>query len=265
MKASASMTACLIAALFTSGVFLRAQTPEPLTQARETLNKGVAAFRNADYESAIAFFRQAVDLDPNFMVAELYLATAYAQRFIPGVQTRENNGYADNAIESFKRVLRADPNSITALSGLASIYQNANHLQEARETYLTASKVDPQNPVTFYALGAIDWILVYNKNSPLPFGQQSLLIEEGLTNLDSALALNPQYEDAMTYKNLLLREKARLAVDPAEKARLTALADQWFNTALETRKTNAQTRRNGPSGALNPSGPLPPPPSPPVR
>ena len=87
---------------------------------------------------------------------------------------------------------------------------------------------------TFYALGAIDWILVYDKNNPLPFGQQSLLIEEGLTNLDSALAINPQYEDAMTYKNLLLREKARLAVDPAEKARLTALADQWFNKALET-------------------------------
>ena len=80
MKVRASMTSCLIAGLFTSGLFLRAQTPEPLTQARETLNKGVAAFRNADYESAIAFFRQAVDLDPNFTVAELYLATAYAQK-----------------------------------------------------------------------------------------------------------------------------------------------------------------------------------------
>ena len=147
MKASASITVCLIAALFTSGLFLRAQTPEPLTQAREILNKGVAAFRNADYESAIAFFRQAVDLDPNFTVAELYLATAYAQRFIPGVQTRENNGFADNAIESYKRVLRADPNNVSALLGLAGIYQSANHLQEAHETYLTASKVDPQNAV----------------------------------------------------------------------------------------------------------------------
>ena len=117
----------------------------------------------------------------------------------------------------------------------------------------------------FYALGAIDWILIYDNNNPLPFGQQSLLIEEGLTNLDSALAINPQYEDAMTYKNLLLREKARLAVDPAEKVRLTALADQWFNKALETPKANAQTRRNGPSGSLNLSGPLPPPPPPPAR
>jgi hypothetical protein len=59
----------------------------------------------------------------------------------------------------------------------------------------------------------------------------------------------------MTYKNLLLREKARLAVDPAEKARLTALADEWFNKALETRKLNAQIGR----------GPLTPPSPPPNR
>src|SRR5262249_39561571 len=79
----------------------------------------------------------------------------------------------------------------------------------------------------------------------LPFAQQSLLLDEGLASLDSALAINPQFEDAMTYKNLLLREKARLAVDPAEKSRLTALADDLFNKALGTRQLNAQ-KRNGP-------------------
>ena len=71
----------------------------------------------------------------------------------------------------------------------------------------------------------------------------------------------------MTYKNLLLREKARLAVDPAEKARLTALADEWFNKALETRKLNAQNRNGagpggGPGAGFVGRGPLPPPPPP---
>jgi hypothetical protein len=47
------------------------------------------------------------------------------------------------------------------------------------------------------------------------------------------------------------REKARLAVDPAEKARLTALADEWFNKALETRKLNAERRGPSPSPAPN--------------
>ena len=211
----------------------------------------MSAFRNADYEAAIALFKQAVVIDPEFTVAEVYLATAYAQRYVPGVQTRENLAFADNAIESFKHVLSKDPNNENATLGLAGLYQNSNQFQEARETYLTASKLDLQNAILFYNVGSIDWILVYDKNNPLPFGQQSLLIEEGLANLDSALALSPQYEEAMTYKNLLLREKARLAVDPAEKARLTALADEWFNRALETRKLNTQNRRGGPPAPPN--------------
>jgi tetratricopeptide (TPR) repeat protein len=246
MKAIAPVTSCIIAWLLLTGLSISAQTREPSTQARDTLNRGVSAFRNADYEAAIALFKQAFALDPDFTVAEVYLATAYAQRFVPGVQTRENRAFADNAIDTFKHILTQDPSNINAVLGLASIYQNTNRLQDAREMYLTGSKLNPQNPTPFYCIGSIDWMLVYDKNSPLPFGQQSLLIEEGMASLDSALALNPQYVDAMTYKNLLLREKARLAVDPAEKARLTALADEWFNKALETR---AQTGR----------GPVPPP------
>jgi len=267
MKAIVPTTSCIIAGFLLVGLSVRAQTPEPLSQARDTLNKGVSAFRTGDYEAAVALFKQAVQIDPSFTVAEVYLATAYAQRFVPGVQTRENLAFADNAIESFKRVLNQDPSNANALMGLASIYQNGNHLQEARETYLTASKSDPQNVIAFYSVGAIDWILVYDKNNPLPFAQQSLLLDEGLASLDSALALNPQYEDAMTYKNLLLREKARLAVDPAEKTRLTALADEWFNKALETRKLNAQLGRAAPGSGLTGrvGPPPPPPPSPPNR
>jgi hypothetical protein len=61
--------------------------------------------------------------------------------------------------------------------------------------------------------------------------------------LDKALGLNPDYEDAMTYKNLLYREKARLAGNEDDKKKLTAQADEWFNKALETRKKNAEKKK----------------------
>src|ERR1700674_4577726 len=86
----------------------------------------------------------------------------------------------------------------------------------------------------------VDWIMVYDKVHSQSVSEKERLIEEGLQNLANALALNPQYDDAMTYINLLLREKAQLASDPAESRRLTALADDWFNKALETRKRNRQ-------------------------
>jgi tetratricopeptide (TPR) repeat protein len=72
-----------------TGILLLAQG-DPSIQARDTLNKGVAAFNTGNYESAIEFFKQAVEKDPNLQTAELFLATAYAQRFVPGVETREN-------------------------------------------------------------------------------------------------------------------------------------------------------------------------------
>ncbi len=52
--------------------------------ARDQLNKGVAAFKNAQYPEAVEHFKTAVDLDPNFPTARLYLATAYMQQYIPG-------------------------------------------------------------------------------------------------------------------------------------------------------------------------------------
>ena len=103
--------------------------------------------------------------------------------------------------------------------------------------------LDATNPVPFYAIGSLDWIIVFDKNNTDSKEEQLKTIDEGLANLDKALALNPEYEDAMTYKNLLYRQKADRTDDEAEKKKLTAMADDWFNKALETRKKNAEKKK----------------------
>src|SRR5262245_29951266 len=117
-------------------------------QAQDNLNKGMTAFRNADYESAVNFFKQALELDPSSTLAEFYLATAYSQHVVPGGDPRRNAEFAEKAIESFRRVLRREPDNVNAVFGLAGTYQNTNDLQNARETYLQASKLVPRNPVS---------------------------------------------------------------------------------------------------------------------
>ena len=57
-------------------------------KARDQLNKGVKAYRNANYEEAIEKFKNAVEFDPDLKVAKLYLATAYAQQYVPGGRCR---------------------------------------------------------------------------------------------------------------------------------------------------------------------------------
>src|SRR5262249_37435608 len=102
-------------------------------QARDNLNKGVRAFTEAHYENAINFFKEAVKLDPELTNAEIYLATAYAQMFIPGAPSEDNQKNAEMAIQTFQNVLNRDPNNVNAIAGLASLYQNLQQLQKAHD------------------------------------------------------------------------------------------------------------------------------------
>ena len=67
-------------------------------------------------------FRQAVALDPTLINARLYLATAFAQQYIPGADTPDNNKFADQAIEQYKIVLETDPKNINSVKGIAYLY-----------------------------------------------------------------------------------------------------------------------------------------------
>src|SRR5271155_202822 len=90
-------------------------------RARDLLNKGVAAFKNAQFDSAVEDFKQAKELDPDLLNARLYLATAYATQYIPGAPSQENMRHGEQAIAEFKEVLAQDPNNLSAIDGIGSI------------------------------------------------------------------------------------------------------------------------------------------------
>ena len=100
--------------------------------ARDQLNQGVASYRAADYEAAIEHFNLAVHWDPELTVGRLYLATAYAQQYIPGVDTPENLAMATNAMEQYNEVLRRKPDSITAVKGIAFLNMQLKNFDEAK-------------------------------------------------------------------------------------------------------------------------------------
>jgi Flp pilus assembly protein TadD len=67
-------------------------------KARDQLNKGVQAYKNARYEEAINHFQSAVNLDPSLTMTHMYLATAYAQQVVPNSDTPANQKLANQAI-----------------------------------------------------------------------------------------------------------------------------------------------------------------------
>ena len=220
-----------------------AQAPEAgLTQARELLTKGIAAFRNNDPQLAIDSFNRALELNPELTDARLYLGMTYAS-----MATDEGT---KKAVESFERVLARQPGHTEALSRLAGIYQASREYARARTLYLRLTQSSPQDAAAFYSVGAMDWLIAANKQNPLPEGDRRALIEEGLQSLDVALRLNPQYVEAMTYYNVLLRQKAEITTDPAERANLIAQADAMFSRALQAR----QNQQSAPAPGANLQG-----------
>src|SRR6476620_6950032 len=101
-------------AMMALGLVLLATTGCSKLRARDQLNKGVQSYKNAKYEEAINHFQQAVSLDPTLLNARLYLATAFAQQYIPGVDAEETIAWDRTRLTSTRRCWSAIPRTSTA-------------------------------------------------------------------------------------------------------------------------------------------------------
>jgi tetratricopeptide (TPR) repeat protein len=237
-------------------------------KARDNLNKGVTAFKSAKYNQAVDHFKEAIRLDPDFTTARVYLATAYMSQYIPGAESEENMKLARAAEEEFLRVLKEEPNNALAIESLASLHYNQAQggsldqkmvkLDEAAKWYKRLAEADPNNKTAFYSLGVITWgkwYPVYQKarvdmgmkpEDPGPMKDPKVkaelkakwlpVITEGIQNLERSLQIDPEYDQAMAYMNLLIRERADLADTKEEYAKDIEVADNWVQKALDTKK-----------------------------
>jgi len=242
-------------------------------KARDQLNKGVVAFKNAQYDTAIEHFKQAKELDPDLMNARLYLATAYASQYIPGAPSEQNMRLGTQAVNEFKEVLEKDSNNLSAIDGIGSIiFQMAGQpydpkkFEESKAYHQRHIDLRPNDPEPYYWIGVIDWTLSfrangelraeYNKNNikkqvretdPLPASVRAdytakygRLVDEGIAGLQKAIQLRPDYDDAMAYLNLLYRRKADMVESADERASLLKQADDLVDKVKEIKQKRAE-------------------------
>jgi tetratricopeptide (TPR) repeat protein len=234
-------------------------------QARDQLNKGVQSYKNARYEEAIQHFQRAVKLDPKLLNARLYLATAYAQQYIPGADTEENNRMANSAIEEYKNVLQEDPNNVGSVKGIAYLYLQMKKFDQAKEYYKKASAIDPKDPESYYSVAVIDWTEAYQPRmeeraklglKPTdPLKDKKVCdalkaksegpVEEGINELNKAIEIRPDYDDAMAYLNLLYRERADYNCNNDQSKADLKTADEWVDKTMATKKAKAEKAGQG--------------------
>lgn len=75
----------------------------------------------------------------------------------------------------------------------------------------------------------------------------SEVIEDGIANLEKALAIDPDYDDAMAYMNLLIRERGDLLDTQEEYDRAVAKANEWVQKCLETKRKKSAAGKREPN------------------
>jgi len=234
-------------------------------KARDELNKGVNAFRAAQFQAAIDHFQQAASLDPRLLNARLYLAMSYFQQYAPGGESPDNKKIGQQAVDAFKNVLELDTSNATALAYIGQLYFNMKDLDHAKEYEQRRQALDPNNPEPYYWIGVIDYLhcvknqsaarntdiklATPDKNGDLPplpeklrtnlEQQNASAVKEGMDALNKAIELKPNYDEAMAYLNLLYRQKADIESDPGARASDIKNANDWLAKALEARKQAA--------------------------
>lgn len=246
-------------------------------KARDHLNQGTNSFRTGNYSQAADEFRLAIDADPTFSTARLYLATAYELQFVPGTETDENKKYWTAAMDEFQKVLQSQPiaaDRLLATQSIANLYyqvgnskgpDSAADMAKAEEWNKKVVEIDPKNKEAFYTLGVIPWLnfltpdrearnaLGMRPEDPNPLKPDAKgktlkadlkakywqPLTDGIEYEKKALAIDPQYENAMSYMNLLIRYRADL--EDTKEAYLADVkeADDWMGKALDTTKMKA--------------------------
>jgi len=275
-------------AAFLSALTLTGQDSTASRYWRNWFESGVEAYKNSHYREAVEDFQKSVELNPKEVEPRLYLASAWISQYIPGDVSPENLDLQHQAEIEFNRVLQLDPGNLTAMQSLASLSfievqgmtnmdEKIRKLDKAASWYRRVLAVDPRDSEAYYSLAVIDWVNWYpnfiraradlrmRPEEPGPLidsavrqsllQRYSALISDGIANLDKALEINPQYDDAMAYMNLFIRERADLRDTPEEYKRDIEEADQWVQKALDSKKMRATTA----SSSTEPHPPPPPP------
>ena len=222
------------------------------------------AQNDAYMQKAIEHYKKAAESDPSPSTRKLamqYLVAAY------GAEKLADPAQAEPIV---KRMIELEPNEPGNYYGLSKLYEDAGRYDEAEQALLKALEVKPDDPVVYTTLSGyynrqgdfaktienLEKAAELDPKNPQGFHLIATFYEEkvrkdfrlspaekkdfaikGVAAEDKALALNPNYVDAMIVKNILLRHQANAETkDPAKQKELIAQADDLRSKAIALQK-----------------------------
>lgn len=180
-----------------------------------------------DFTKAEPVARELIALDPQDPGPYRILAKLY-----------EDQGRNDDAERELLKAIDVKPMDPLGYQTLAGFYQKLGDFDKTINAWIKRAEVEPKNPESWHTIGAYYQAKVFS-DKRLPQKTALEMTLKGLEAENKALELSPDYYEAVTYKNILLRQQALYEKDPAKQKALIAEADVLFKRANELREKQA--------------------------
>jgi len=168
-----------------------------------------------------------IQLDPGEPANYFQLAKLY-----------EDAGETEAAEKVYVAAKNAKPTDVNTYIQLAGFYNRQGNFSKAIEAFEQRADREPNNPEGFYTVATRYWDEAY-RGVGVKETDKKTYVQKGLTAIDHAIQLKPDYPEALVYKGLLLRSQALLEKEPAKQQALIKQAETLRDQAEEIRKKKA--------------------------
>jgi tetratricopeptide (TPR) repeat protein len=233
------------------------------------------------YEEAIVQYDELLKIDPKNWNGNYLKSVSYLALYHPGSELPKDKVYAEKGLESFEKTLELTapspedrektekyylsfldstgdkdkaiaylekqlatrPNDLALINQIATLYQKKGDFTKALDYFEKRANMDSTNKETWYTLGVNCWARSYHgtKDRNISQEEREQVIDRGIAAFDKALAIDPNYFDALSYINLIYREKSQALTavgKNAEAGQAYAKADEYQKKAIEIRKAS---------------------------
>jgi tetratricopeptide (TPR) repeat protein len=147
----------------------------------------------------------------------------------------EEAGRYEDAEAALLKARDAKPNDAAVHQQIAGFYNRTADFAKTMEHMQKAAELDGSNPLGFYTL-ATYYEEKVRKDFRITPVEKREYIRKGIEATDRALKINPDYSDALAYKNIMLRHQMRVETDRGKQQELEKEADRLRNRAIELNK-----------------------------
>ncbi len=165
--------------------------------------------------------QQMIEMDPTDPGNYSVLANVY-----------EQNGDYERAEQLLVKAREVKPSDPAVYTTLAAFYERQGDFPKMIEAYQARINQEPNNPEAHYTIATEYWEKAY-RDVTTSEAEKVKFVQAGLQAVDKAIELKPDYFEALTYKNLLLRVQATLEKNPARQQALLKEANEFRAKAQE--------------------------------